>query len=218
MPATTQPAAPLTHDRLHWDVEELTNAGGLLDQLNALLPVPTSTLDNSPLRHIKTFGAPAPWHPEAGNILMAIHAGARDLENEMRYRLNGTTAKRGGSEVNTRKALASVVRLAYALPAPVVEDAANQVAGWVRAARQIHDIDQTDRWVPLPRAPGMMPPPCPYCDTYALRMSRRAGEVRCINPECVDDRGRRPVARMAYGHLTGDAYLAFGDGREVVYE
>jgi hypothetical protein len=110
-----------------------------------------------------------------------------------------------------------VTNLAYAVPAEVAADAAERVAHWVRSARQIRDLDQADRWVPLPRDPGRMPPPCPYCDTYSLRMSRRAGEVRCIAPECCDDRGRRPVARMEIGQLSGDAYLAFADGREIVY-
>lgn len=211
-------ADPQICERLTWEVEELINPGGLIDQLNKLMPEQICSADADKSHRGQQFGAPIPWHPEAGQIYMTIHAGARELENNMRYQLNRTTKQRGGSDNNTRKALTEITRLAYALPAPTVEDATAMVRQWVTAARQIRDIDQADRWVPLPRTPGHYPPPCPYCDTYALRMSRRAGEVRCINPDCTDGRGRRPVARMAHGLLSGDAYLAFADGREVTYQ
>ena len=209
---------PQLCERLTWEVEELINPGGILDQLKQLMPQQTATAETDKSHRGQQFGAPIPWHPEAGHVYMTIHAGARELENEIRYRLNGTLKNRGGSDGNPRAALAAITQLAYALPAEHVEDAAALVGKWVTAARQIRDIDQADRWVPLPRTPGHYPPPCPYCSTYALRMSRRAGEVRCINTECQDGRGRRPVARMAHGLLSGDAYLAFADGREVTYQ
>ena len=149
---------------------------------------------------------------------MAIHTGARDLETEMRYRVTKTIRGRGGSDANTRLALRAVGGLVYAVPGPVADDAARRVAQWAENIRTVGDIDQAHRWTPLPQAPGCDPPPCPYCDLFSLRMSRTAYLVRCINSACVDDRDRRPVARMMAGGLTGDAYLAFGDGREVVYQ
>ncbi|MBT2213473.1 hypothetical protein [Actinomadura sp. NEAU-AAG7] len=211
-------ADPHQRERLQWDIEELIRPGGLIDQIEELMPKQTATADTNKCHRGHLFGPPIPWHAEAAAVLMDIHVGARDLENLIRYQINGTTRNRGGSDGNTRLAIREIGRLSYALPAAQVEDAAAMVRRWVTAARQIGDIDQADRWVPLPRQPGHYPPPCPYCDTYALRMSRRAGEVRCINPECADARGRRPVARMAHGLLSGDAYLAFADGREVTYQ
>lgn len=206
------------HERLSWDVEELTRYGGLLDILSALLPEPVAIATVGAYGVHRVSGSPAPWHAEAADVLMAIHAGARELENDMRYRVTGNASNRGGSDANTRDALAAVVALAPAVSEPAARDAAGLVARWVRQARQVRDVDQADRWVTLPRMPGMSPPPCPYCQTYALRMSRTAGEVRCLNAECLDDDGRRPVARMEYGRLSGDGVLVFRDGSQIVYE
>lgn len=206
------------HEQLSWDVEELTRHGGLLDTLSGLLPEIVSVADVGTTTGHKVSGSPAPWHAEAADVLMTIHAGARELENAMRYRITGNARTRGGSDANTRDALAAVVKLAPALPEPIADDAAAQVARWVRQARQVRDIDQADRWVSLPRMPGMLPPPCPYCLTYALRMSRIAGEVRCLNVDCRDDNGRRPIARMQYGRLSGDGMLVFADGSLIVYD
>lgn len=219
-PLPPQPETPpgaTMQDQLTGDIDTLTKPGGLLDQLTALI---TEQASNPDTKHItkRLTGSSPPWHAEAAHVLTEIHQGARDLENDIRYSITGRTMTRGGSDANTRKALHAITQLTPAVPEHITRHAAGQIAGWVRAAQRIRDIDQTERWVPLPRMPGMRPPPCPYCRTYGLRMNRMAGEVRCVNRECVDDEGRRPVARMEHGRLTGDAYLAFADGREVIYQ
>jgi hypothetical protein len=56
------------------------------------------------------------------------------------------------------------------------------------------------------------PVPCPYCDTYGLRMLRRKGEVKCIFPGCVDSDGWPTKARMEAGRMTGQERLIFRDG------
>ena len=206
------------HERLAWDINELTRYGGLLDTLTALLPETGTTPDTEKSSAHKISGSPPPWHAEAADVLMTIHAGARELESVMRYRVTGTVPIRGGSDGNTRAALAGVAALAGAVPDSAARAATSLVAHWVRRARQVRDIDQTERWVALPRLPGLLPPACPYCRTYALRMSRAAGEVRCMNAQCLDRDQRRPVARMEYGLLSGDGILMFADGGRLSYE
>ncbi|MBA9002026.1 hypothetical protein [Thermomonospora cellulosilytica] len=198
------------------DVDHLVRPGGLLDQLEALVPEQATNPENSGGHH-KVTGSPAPWH-QAGFLLLEIHEGARRLEASLRRDTSGRLGdRRGGSTTNTRDALKSCVRLAEALDDDQVQAAARIVGRWVRAARQLKDIDQADRWEPLPRQPGMLPPACHYCGTYSLRWNRRSGEVRCILPDCRDEDGHRPVARMEIGRYSGQAALVWRDGRTVTY-
>ena len=199
------------------DVNELTRKGGVLDQLDALLPE-QATDPTTGGGHHKVTGSPAPWHAEAAGALMTIHEEARRLEASLRREVTGNLGRRrGGTTGNTREALDAIVKLSEAVCDDEVKRAARIVARWVTAARQIRDIDQTDRWEPLPRLPGMLPPACDWCETYALRMNRRTGEVRCTNSRCRDEDGRRPVARIITGTYSGQASLVWQDGRAVVY-
>lgn len=199
------------------DVDHLVRPGGLLDQLETLLP--EQVADPAAARRHKLAGSPPPWHADAAAVLLDIHEGARRLEASLRRAVSGRLGdRRGGSDHNTRAALKSCVRLAEAIAdEDAVRAAARIVARWVTSARQLRDIDQADRWEPLPRQPGMLPPACDYCRTYSLRWNRRSGEVRCCNPDCRDEDGRRPVARMEIGRYSGQAALVWRDGRAVVY-
>lgn len=199
------------------DVDHLVRPGGILDTLEALLP--EQVTDPAAIgAHQEITGSPAPWHTEAAAILLTIHEGARRLEASLRRAVTGRHgARRGSSTPNTRAALKSCVRLAEALTDDQVETAARIVAHWVTAARQLRDIDQADRWEPLPRQPGMLPPACDYCATYSLRWNQRSNEVRCVNPDCYDADGHRPIARMEIGRLTGTAALVWRDGRTATY-
>lgn len=199
------------------DVDHLVRAGGILDQLEALLPEQVTDPQAGGARP-KVTGSPAPWHTEAAAALLDITEGARRLEASLRRDVGGNLgARRGNSDPNTRAALRSIVRLAEALAGDQVKTAARIVAQWVTAARQLRDIDQADRWEPLPRLPGTLPPPCDYCTTYSLRWNRRSGEVRCVLPDCRDGDGHRPVARMEVGRFTGLAALVWRDGRSITY-
>lgn len=200
------------------DVDHLVRPGGLLDRLRALLP--EQVTDPATVRaHQKVTGSPAPWHAEAAAVLLDIHEGARRLEASLKRDVSGRLGeRRGASTENTRSALKSIVRLAEALDEGQQADAARIVSRWVTTARQLRDIDEADRWEPLPRRPGALPPPCEYCATYSLRWNRRSGEVRCVNGECRDGDGHRPVARMEIGRYSGQAALVWRDGRSVTYD
>lgn len=199
------------------DVDHLVRPGGLLDRLEALLPEPVAGLSSGGTRR-RVAGSPPPWNAEAAAVLLDIHEGARRLEAALRQAVTGRLGeRRGASDANTRAALRSIVRLVEGLDEDAARDAARTVARWVTAARQLRDIDEADRWEPLPRQPGMLPPACDYCRAYSLRWNRRSGEVRCCTPDCRDEDGQRPVARMEIGRFTGQAALVWRDGRAVVY-
>lgn len=204
-------------EQIALDVAELTREKGIIDQLTALLREPSEDPSVGAMSRSKAKSRP-PWNPDAAGAYLTIHAGARELEQNLRYRVTGHTGEdRGGSTANTRAALAAITSLVYAVDELAVRDAANQVAAWLRAARQLRDIDRQDKWVPLPRVKGYLPPACDYCDTYSLRMNRRTGVVRCSNPACTDEDGNQPAARMLIGRYSGQGTLVWRDGREVVY-
>lgn len=204
----------MTH--LDDDVRTLAADGGLLDQLEALLGEPAVDPTTGTRSRHKAQAAP-PWHAEAAAALMTIHAGARELEIDLRYRAQLPIRERGGTTGNTKAALLALPPLVDLVPGEVARDAERTVGGWVLSAQRIRDIDESDEWVPVPRPRGVTPPECPYCRTFSLRMCRRRGQVRCSNPQCRDSDGQRPVARMEHGAVSGEASLVFGDGMSVHY-
>lgn len=211
-------ATPGSIEQIALDVAELTREAGIIDQLRELLPEQPEDPTIGTMSRTKA-GSRAPWHPEAAAAFVAIHAGARELERDLRYRVTGHSGKeRGGTDQNTRDALAAITSLVYAVDEPTQRETGHEIATWLRAARQIRDIDRQDRWVPLPRQKGYLPPACDYCHTYALRMNRRTGAVRCSNSGCIDDNGDRPTARMHIGRYSGQGALVWRDGREVIYK
>lgn len=203
----------MTLEQLAFDVDELAQPRGLIDQLVDLLAAqPVDPGVGSKQRH-KVSGSPAPWHDEAGGVLMLIHAGARKLERDLRNHVAGHPGEpRGGSDNNTREALRAAVNLAHGAGPDEQQHAELVVAAWCRQARQVGDIDQQDKWEPLPRMPGHTPPECPYCGLLSLRWARTRGVVRCLtNPACVDSDGQRPSARIMHGRYSGQAALVFRD-------
>lgn len=205
----------MTSDQLAADIDRLLQ---LLPDLAALLPEPVADPTSGTSSRHKVSGSPAPWHAEAAAVLFDVHAGARALEDKLLEIVTGRTPRgRGSSDANTRAALEAIPDLAAAAGEPHDRYAAGQVARWLRCAEEIRDVDARDKWTPVPTIPGHAPPPCPYCDTYAMRMNRRTGVVRCTNPECRDPEGHRPAARMEYGRLSGQGMLVFRDGRQIVY-
>lgn len=195
-------------------VEELRP---LIAQLQRLLPEPTADPTRGSTQHHKVTGSPAPWHPEAAAALFTVHAGARDLEADLRYRVTGHTGPaRGGSADNTLHALTAIAKLVHGLPDNVVRGAAHTIAGWITTAQQVRDIGLAERWEPLHVPRGEQPPTCPYCSTYSIRVAQRSGGVTCINPSCEDSRGNRPSGRIDRS-MTGNAAIFWDDGRVIYY-
>ncbi|GAA0374804.1 hypothetical protein GCM10009530_26660 [Microbispora corallina] len=189
----------------------------LLAQLQELLAEPVADATKGSTQHHKVSGSPAPWHAEAGPLLMTIHAGVRELERDLRYHVTGRLAEdRGGSDSNTTAALDAIARLVHGVPDDLARRARNELDTWVRQAREVRDIGESERWVPIRVSKGL-PPAWPYCKTYSLRMTRESGRVACSNAKCEDSRGERPRGRIDKNRLDGSAMLVWADGRTIYY-
>ncbi len=197
-------------------VEELKS---LLVQLQALLAEPIGDPSRGTSHHKAVAGSPAPWHEEAGTVLLTIHEEARRLEASLRRQITGHLGtRRGGSDRNTEAALDAIAHLVHGVPEHDARDALRIVARWIRNARQVGDIGLEDRWVPVPPArPGELPPKCPYCQTYSLRVTTRAGLVACINRRCEDNNGEPPRGQLERQALNGDPMIVWNDGRTITY-
>ena len=190
----------------------------LLDQLRALLTEQVADATRGSTQHHKVTGSPAPWHPEAGPVLMTIHAGARELERDLRYHVTGRMPEeRGGSDGNTAAALDSIVRLVHGVPDDHARDARRDLDRWIEQAKQVRDIGEAERWIPIHVPAGHLPPECPYCKTFSLRVAQESGRVRCANQVCEDGEGNRPSGRIDKNRLNGSAMLVWADGRTIYY-
>lgn len=190
----------------------------LLDQLAALVGE-VVTDPSTAAAHHAVIGSPAPWHPEAGMLLLTIHEEARRLEASLREQVAGHLgSRRGGSPGNTAAALGAIARLVYGVPEEDARAVGRVVARWLRSIRQIRDIDLEDRWGPWPVEPGQLPPKCPYCHTYSLRVTPRIGLVACINQRCVDNDGNQPLGQIDPSTtLNSKPMVAWNDGRIITY-
>jgi hypothetical protein len=196
----------------------------LLPRLRELLTEPVADPTKGTMSHHKISGSPAPWHAEAGPLLMDVHAGVRDLEVDLTYVVAGRLPEgrwlehRGDSDANTEEALAAVVRLAFGAPEDRVRQAGQTIAGWIERGLQIRDIGERERWIPIHVPKGELPPACPYCDTFSIRLAEQSGRVRCSNPKCPgDENGEPPRAHIEKNRLDGSAVLVWADGRLTHY-
>lgn len=195
-----------------------TDVRDALHQVAALLPEPHGKPRSGTIgRHAPESAEP--WRGEAAAVYWNIHFGARNLEEACRsdVGLPPPGHRRGGSEQNTDEALKRIGDYAPTLSPKFLAAARARVERWARSIDELSDIDQADVWVPVPRQPGALPPACPYCDLFTLRMTVRREIVRCFNPACRDNDGRPPLARMERGRLTGDGMLVFHDQTVVHY-
>ncbi|WP_214327866.1 hypothetical protein [Nonomuraea sediminis] len=186
----------------------------LLEKLYDLLPEPMGDPTAGTTSHRKAIGSPAPWHAEAGPTLYTISEEARRLEASLRLEVTGRPGRRrGGSDANTVAALHAITDLVHAVPDEHARQAAHIVARWVRQARQVGDVGLEERPRRVPTPPGELPPLCPYCGTWSLRVLPGDGKIWCINGECEDRDGRRPRGHLDRSDVTGDGMISWADGR-----
>jgi hypothetical protein len=142
------------------------------------------------------FESSPPWNAAAANAHMGIHAAARRAEDELLDLVGGQPSGRGGSDGNTLRALEAVVRLANGVGQDLADEILADLARLADDAATLPAWDEADRWVPLPRAPGQLPPGCPYCKDRSLRFIRGKLLIACCRPGCKDGDGNRPAARV----------------------
>jgi hypothetical protein len=183
-----------------------------LPLLEALLPEHAAEGQPSVTMSGSTESRP-PWNPAAGDVLTTIHAGARRLERQLRVDAGLPVRARGGSSENTLRAIRSIADIGATAPRGVAAEAARKLASWASSAARLPGIDEAPTWTPLRRgSPAGLPPACPYCGTYSLRVARPSGVVACFLPGCADSDGSRPLGRPDYSKVTGRPVLAWNDG------
>jgi len=198
------------YQRLQQAVAELT---GLLDELEEVLPYKP----REGYRPAGASGSPGKpgarltsWNTAVAWVILDVHAGARELEQDLKYRLTGNIRERGGSDANTKAALDSVVSLAAGGGEWELDHAVRSVERWCWRARLA--LGEIEPWVHVPRMPGQRAARCPFCTYATLRMKPLSGVLRCVNPACVDTDGQRPVGRVEFGAGFGEPMLVWASG------
>lgn len=155
-----------------------------------------------------------PGNTQALNAEMDAHELVRRLEASLRMLVTGHTGRmRGGSDSSTRAAIAAIEKLGEAVPPHARQLAARLLDRATTTIGQLPSVDEIPRWEKIRPGPGGLPPVCPYCQTYSLRVALQAGVVVCVFPSCEDgDHRRPPQARMDLSKIDGRAVLVWRDG------
>lgn len=180
----------------------------LSERLENVLATPLQHLPGE-VRHGKVSAAPVPWYTTAAWLITDLHAESRRMEATMRVHANQPTRQRGGSDLNTYKALESVVAVSWAVEDEFVQECTRWIEKWCGRARiALGEADEPRR---LPRQPGQKDPACPFCTERTLRFWALSGAVRCVNPACFLEDGRKASARMEYSNVASDFVLVWND-------
>ncbi len=137
-----------------------------------------------------------PWNPAAANAAMDAHEGLRRLEASLRLAVTGHPGfRRGGSTVNTFRALGAIEDLGAGVTGQAAARAARFIDGLVRPVEQLPAVDKAER-------PQQVSAKCPYCGLKMLRVYPREGRITCLRyGACWDSDGCHPVGMMEIGRL-----------------
>lgn len=152
----------------------------------------------------------ASWNAQAAYLLMEIHAGARELEVNLRFQVAGSLRDdRGGSDGNTLAALQALPALAAGLDYAGAKLACRQLEKWAFRARIV--LGEVEPFSRVPRMPGMPEALCPFCHSRTLRMKPSTGQVRCVRPGCTDSDGNPSAGHVEVGAYSGEVMLTWAD-------
>lgn len=155
-----------------------------------------------------------PGNTQAINAEMDAHQMVRRLEASLRLLVTGHTGRmRGGSDSSTRAAITAIEKLGAAVSPAARDLAARLLERATRTIEQLPSVDTAVRWDRIRPGPDGLPPRCPFCSTYSLRVAIQSGVVVCVMPSCEDSDGRRPPqARMDLSKIDGRAILVWRTG------
>jgi hypothetical protein len=172
-----------------------------------------------------------PWNSQVANAYMDTHQMVRRLEASLRLVIAGNRGPaRGGSDANTTEAIRSIARMATAASViytsvPVskrepdgrkltaAELASRILDRMIRLIGQLPAVDEFPKWEKIRAGPDGLPPRCPNCETFSLRVAVQSGIVCCFLPGCADlDGNSPPQARLDMSKLNGEPVLAWMDG------
>ena len=124
--------------------------------------------------------APFPGNAAAFGVLMVIWEAVPRLEAALRLAIAGHPGqRRGGSAANFLKAVEAIVKQSHGLDEDDQALVARLLERLNNLARAIPDIDEAERWRPLPSRA------CPYCGCWFLKVLRGPtgqpdGRVECF--------------------------------------
>lgn len=202
MPATIPYPAQLRAD-LREIIDEAVGLNLLLENIIAV-----RGKQSSEVFHGKVDHSQPPWNAAAANAIMELHRYARTNEAFLRSQLHIPPRQRGGSSANTKAALEAITKLADGATDEHVRFVKKDIDGWCKKALIILGVIETSKR--LPREKGQQEPKCPWCKRDTLRQLALDGIIKCVDPECKDEEGRRPFAQLEY--FRGDMVLRWQDG------
>jgi len=150
-----------------------------------------------------------PWNAAVAYAITDAHAGIREIEREFRIEVTGRHRWRGGSDANTTTAMEAITAMSSAVPRALAQRAARSLIHWANQIRMLPAVDDKERWEKIRAGPDGLPPRCPYCKTFSLRVSMTRGLVACWMTGCEDGDGRQPQARMDINRIDGTPVLAW---------
>jgi len=162
----------------------------------------------------RTTGKPGsrpPWNASVAYAITDAHAGLRQLENELRLEVTGRHhwPGRGGSDANTIGSMKAIAAMGTVVSRQQAKEAARRLAHWADQIRQLPAVDDKEKWEKIRAGPDGMPPRCPCCRNFSLRVNMTRGLVSCWTPDCADEDGRRPQARMEINRVDGTPVLVW---------
>jgi hypothetical protein len=201
------PAYAALRDELRDSIQHAVKLDRILAPLISVRPRQPSSSFHGRVDHSQP-----PWHAPVAHAHTDLHSLSRKLERELRQDLGLPQRARGGSDGNTVRALNAIGRLCEKADDFTVRMYIRELERWSGKASVALGIREFPRR--LPRNPGQPEMPCPWCGNRTLRMhplnQDGKGEVRCVNPGCRDEAGRRPAASLEY--FGGEWGLRWQDG------
>jgi hypothetical protein len=165
---------------------------------------------------VRVAGQPAsrpPWNSAVADALDDARAGIRRLEADMYLEIFGKPRRaRGSSDGNTTAAIKAVAAMETAVTRDHAKEAAHALARWAAMIRRLPAVDDLPHWIRIRPGPDGLPPKCPFCGTFSLRLAMESGLVACWMPGCADSDGRRPQAHLDISRITGSPVLVWQDG------
>jgi hypothetical protein len=156
-----------------------------------------------------------PWNPAVASAYYDAHQEVRYLERWLHERVTGLVMsfRRSATEAATFAALTKIAGLAATAAQDDAAEAALRLNRRITAIRQLPSIDDAPVWERIRASGGgSLPPRCPFCKTYQLRVALMSGQVACFFPGCTDSDGERPTGVMDYNRVNGDPVLVWSDG------
>lgn len=201
------PSEKSAHTALRSDLRESAKkALALNDFLEYAIAVKTRESSNGNFHGKIDFSQP-PWNAAVANVIMDLHAQARDAEQHLRLTLKLPYRPRGGSTNNTRKAIENILRLCEGADDAQVISSTKWIDSWYHKA--FIAIGKEEAPQRLPRIEGEKERVCPCCQKRTLRMKPMTGTIWCIVKECVDENGDRPTAQLQYSKFTRQLELVW---------